>query len=88
MTQFKGATCRGSYALGTACGRCERCKQEVAARYPAPFYASAQDEVKALRSAIADYRVALASAAALLTIEGRRHEALFINDLLEKYRNA
>jgi len=25
---YKGATCRGSYALGTACGNCERCDEE------------------------------------------------------------
>lgn len=25
---FKGATCRGSYVLGTACGNCERCAQD------------------------------------------------------------
>lgn len=28
---YKSATCRGSYALGTACGRCERCADEMAA---------------------------------------------------------
>ncbi len=25
---YKDVTCRGSYALGTACGHCERCKEE------------------------------------------------------------
>jgi len=28
MPEFKHATCRGSYALGTACGNCERCTWE------------------------------------------------------------
>lgn len=30
--EFKGAVCRGSYALGTACGHCERCKAEAIKR--------------------------------------------------------
>lgn len=29
---FKSAVCRGSYALGTACGHCERCEREAIKR--------------------------------------------------------
>jgi len=27
MTKYKNSVCRGSWALGTACGKCERCKE-------------------------------------------------------------
>ena len=30
MKEYKNAVCGGSYALGTACGRCERCADERA----------------------------------------------------------
>lgn len=30
MTDYKNPTCRGSYALGSACGKCERCADERA----------------------------------------------------------
>ena len=30
LPAWKGATCRGCYAFGNACGHCERCKWELA----------------------------------------------------------
>jgi hypothetical protein len=30
MAEYRGVVCKGSYALGTACGRCERCEEERA----------------------------------------------------------
>jgi hypothetical protein len=32
LPPFTGATCRGSYAFGTACGTCEHCKWELQRR--------------------------------------------------------
>ncbi len=34
--KYKGAVCKGSYALGTACGACERCKDNMAGSLPDP----------------------------------------------------
>lgn len=31
---YKGPICRGSYLLGTACGRCEKCEAERKQRHP------------------------------------------------------
>ncbi len=29
MKEYKGAICRGSYILGSACGQCEKCEDEL-----------------------------------------------------------
>lgn len=28
-SKYKNAVCKGSYIFGTACGHCERCKEEI-----------------------------------------------------------
>lgn len=45
---FKEPTCKGSYALGTACGHCERCEREACERMettgaPVSFFKSSND---------------------------------------------
>lgn len=41
---FKGATCRGCLALGTACGTCEKCAWERAQMDTAPAVAESWDK--------------------------------------------
>jgi len=41
-------TCRGSFFLGTACGYCARCKDDLAKAYPA------KDELTRLRARVAE----------------------------------
>jgi len=31
VKEYKNPTCKGSYALHSACGKCERCEEERAA---------------------------------------------------------
>jgi hypothetical protein len=56
MTNYQNATCRGSYALGTACGHCERCADERA-RLDSIMPGSNVPQITAIMpSAVADQR--------------------------------
>lgn len=38
MSDYKDPVCRGSWALGSACGRCERCKETASGGNVTPMH--------------------------------------------------